>query len=145
MNLRTLAVFAFTLAAAGRMSAEALIFQSNIPFSFVVNGRTLPAGEYSVRQPNSTITESFVRIQGTAQKVGALVMAVPTTAAPKMESAPARPGMARLVFHRYGDQYFLFQIWTADDRGEQIPQTRQEREIAAHRTAPHESVAVALR
>jgi hypothetical protein len=58
MNLRTVAALAFTLAAAGSLSAEALVFQSNIPFSFVVNGRTLPAGEYSVRQPNSAINES---------------------------------------------------------------------------------------
>jgi len=139
MNLRTLAAFALTLAAAGRMSAEDLVFQSNIPFSFVVNGRTLPAGEYRVRQ-NSTINESFLRIQGIVQKVGALVMSAPPT-----ESAPARPGTARLVFHRYGDQYFLYQVWTAGDRGEQVPQTRQEREIAAHRTAAHELLAVALR
>jgi hypothetical protein len=64
---------------------------------------------------------------------------------PTMESSSARPGTARLVFHRYGDQYFLYQIWAADDRGGQIPQTRQEHEIAAHRTSPGESVVVALR
>jgi len=125
---------------AGSFLAKTKRTNPRIPFSFVVNGKTLPAGEYSVRQPNSGINESFVRIQGTVQKVGALVMSTPT-----MESSSARPGTARLVFHRYGDQYFLSQIWTADDRGGQIPQTRKERETASHWTASHESVEVALR
>jgi hypothetical protein len=43
-----------TLAAAASMSAEALVFQSNIPFSFVVNGKTLPAGVYSAGTSGTT-------------------------------------------------------------------------------------------
>ncbi|HJX92527.1 MAG TPA: hypothetical protein VJ372_18650 [Pyrinomonadaceae bacterium] len=35
-----------------------------------------------------------------------------------------------LVFHRYGDQYFLEQIWRdGEQEGTQVPETRSERTI----------------
>jgi hypothetical protein len=50
----------------------------------------------------------------------------------------------KLVFHRYGDQYFLAQIWTAgNDRGRELPRTEREREVAMSYPAPQEVVVVA--
>jgi hypothetical protein len=38
---------------------------------------------------------------------------------------------ARLVFHRYGNQYFLHQVWTTDlDSGRELPASKQERSLA---------------
>jgi hypothetical protein len=35
-----------------------------------------------------------------------------------------------LVFHKYGDQYFLEQIWTSGEQeGTQVPESRSERTI----------------
>jgi hypothetical protein len=37
---------------------------------------------------------------------------------------------AKLVFHRYGDQYFLYQVWAAGaTSGRQFPKSRSEREV----------------
>ena len=37
---------------------------------------------------------------------------------------------AKLVFHRYGNTYFLSQIWMAgESTGRELPKTRQERAI----------------
>ncbi len=50
----------------------------------------------------------------------------------------------KLVFHRYGDQYFLAQIWTeGNNRGLELPKTRREREVAMSYPAPKDVVVVA--
>jgi len=37
---------------------------------------------------------------------------------------------ALLVFHRYGDQYFLVQVWAAGaTTGRQFPQSKSERDV----------------
>ncbi|MGD0629785.1 MAG: hypothetical protein ABR987_10545 [Terracidiphilus sp.] len=45
----------------------------NVPFSFTVNGRSLPAGEYSVQRDNS-----FVRLQGKDASESFTWIAAPT-------------------------------------------------------------------
>jgi len=36
-----------------------------------------------------------------------------------------------LVFHRVGDEYFLYQIWTAGStQGRELPQPKRETELA---------------
>jgi len=54
---------------------------------------------------------------------------------------------ARLVFNRYGDQYFLAQVWTQSDiTGLEIPRSRSERTLlaGAHDQRTPERVAIAL-
>jgi hypothetical protein len=136
MNLRTLAVFVIGLAAAGNIPAQSLRVQANIPFSFVVSGKTLPAGEYNVRRGTSPDT---MIIRGVNHGEGAFTAFVPTTV------PSARRGIARLVFHRYGDQYFLAQVWTRGSQGDQIPPTRLERELIARGNNSSQPVVVALR
>src|SRR5438105_14096363 len=47
----------------------------------------------------------------------------------------------RLVFHRYGNRYFLYQIWVeGENRGRELPRTRLEKEVASN--ARPSSVAV---
>jgi len=135
MNLRTLAAFVIGLAAAGAVSAQSVTVRAKIPFSFVVNGTTLPAGEYTLRQENSPGT---MIIRGTDHGVGAMTVVAPP-------SAPARVENPGLVFHAYGNQYFLFQIWTSGDQGSQIPRTHREREVSAHRNTPRQVVVAAVR
>ena len=136
MNLRTLAVFVIGLAAASAVPAQGLRAQANIPFSFVVSGKTLPAGEYNVRRGTSPDT---MIIRGVKHGEGAFTAFVPTTV------PSARQGTARLVFHRYGNQYFLSEVWTRGGQGEQIPPTRLERELIAQGNNPNHFVVVALR
>ena len=47
---------------------------------------------------------------------------------------PIRPNktneQARLVFHRYGERYFLAEVWSgSDSTGRQLMKSRQERAI----------------
>ena len=135
MSLRTLAVFVMGLAAAGTIPAQSLEVQANIPFGFVVSGKTLPAGEYTVR----AISAGTMAIRGGKHGKGALTTLVPTT------EPSARWGTARLVFHRYCDQYFLSEVWTSNGQGDRIPPTRLERELIARGNNPNQPVVIALR
>jgi hypothetical protein len=136
MNLRTLAAFVIGLAAAGAVSAQSVRLQAKIPFSFAVNGKTLPAGEYNLYQGG---TPGTMIVQSIDQNAGAVVLVVSATA------PSAGKDTARLVFNGYGDRYFLSQIWTGDGQGSQLPVTSPERELIARRNSPSEKVVAAVR
>ena len=101
------AVLAPTVLASGGVAQAQQQLVVNVPFDFVAGGATLPAGAYSVR-PLSHGPVVLVR------KIGA-----PAASAVAMTS-PGQPkvGESRsvLVFQRYGRDYFLSQIWSAEDQ-----------------------------
>jgi hypothetical protein len=75
----------------------------NIPFAFAVEDSSLPDGEYLVFTVTS---ERSILIVSTDCKHSAIVNTLPNYASSPSENS-------RLVFHRYGDEYFLTQVWTA--------------------------------
>lgn len=107
----------------GDSVAQTLRMKANVPFEFIVNGSTLPAGEY--------IIQSFGAVDGKTLLVGnadlhqsAIVNAIGVES-----SKPA--GKNKLVFHRYGNRYFLVEVWTAgNDYGRQLPKSHREAEMA---------------
>jgi hypothetical protein len=111
---------ALALAAAGyAQSAQPL--QVTVPFDFVAGSRTLTAGQYTVSQPVNTSAVAFRSARGAP---GVVVITQ------RVES-PGRRGIAKLVFHRYGDRYFLAEVWDTDRSiGSQLSKTVQERELA---------------
>lgn len=136
MNIRTVATFVISLAAAGTVSAQDALLRANIPFNFVINGKTLPAGDYTVRQNRA---QGTVVVRAADSSVGVLSTVLPTV-------APfARAGNARLVFHVSGDRYFLEQIWEDASNGSELPKARYERELAAHGNRFKEIVVAAIR
>jgi hypothetical protein len=43
------------------------------------------------------------------------------------------PSQTKLVFRRYGDRYFLYQIWVeGNNRGRELPMTPLEKELASN-------------
>ena len=98
---------------------------------------TLSAGQYEVRTISSSGSHLLVinnREAGTGEMF--LTHAVSTP------HAQAGKG-ARLVFKRYGDQYFLSQIWLADsDTGRELLPSARETELARG-NAPAKAVVMA--
>jgi hypothetical protein len=93
---------------------------ADIPFPFVVAQQTLPAGHYIV-SPTSTDSLGI----HDAHNRG---MFVPTQSAERSRS----DNSCKLVFHRYGDTYFLSEVWVAGDAvGKALFRSRAERELAA--------------
>ena len=96
---------------------------TNIPFSFIVGEKTLPAGEYTV-EPNRRDFDKVWLVQSSDGRTSALFTTMPVRASETQEKT-------RFVFHKYGDQYFLSQIWTPGDAaGRELPRLRPERELA---------------
>ena len=137
-SLRGLTAF---VAAAVMASAAAATAQTNdstttIPFSFTVGTKTLPPDTYRIsRLPNHN---DVVQISGLRH--GVIVLSQP-------EGPDRRDPSPRLVFHRYGDSYFLREIRMPGNAGLTLPVSRPERDAAeklASKAAP-EVVVVATR
>lgn len=94
-----------------------------IPFDFIVGQRTLPAGEYIV-EPNRRDFDRVWLIQSRDGRTSALF----TT---KQVQTNETPEQTKLIFHKYGDQYFLSQVWSpGGNTGHELLMTRTERELA---------------
>jgi hypothetical protein len=90
----------------------------DVPFDFVVKQQTLPAGHYVV----GTMNDREVRISGSRN----LNVYVATHAALRSNSDGSK-----LVFHRYGEIYFLSALWvTGKTSGRELPRSPVEREVA---------------
>jgi hypothetical protein len=95
---------------------------TNIPFSFIVGGKTLPAGDYTV-EPNRRDSHKVWLVQSRDGRASALFATIPVRAGDTQEKTS-------LVFNKYGDQYFLSQIWTAGgNSGRELPMLKLEREL----------------
>lgn len=102
---------------------------ANIPFEFNVGDKTLPAGQYAVSRINSDGTQ--LRVRGEEESASRLTQTV-IAGEPKNQSV--------LVFKRYGDRYFLSQVWLAGEKaGRQMIRTSGEKamdqELAQNKSA----------
>jgi hypothetical protein len=113
----------------------------NVPFDFKVNGKTLPAGEYIVSRA-STADVSGLIMKRRDGEGNAIAMTSPI-------QSRERQSQSRLVFSRYGERYFLSQVWTTgDSTGRELHKTKQERSLEmelARNNARPETVALTAR
>jgi len=126
MTKRVLAIAAVSfllIAAAAPLVAQTSRMTTNIPFEFTVAGKTMPAGEYEVwKAPNS----AMIVLRGIDHRTSALSLAM---GGPITSSNPAAD--SRLIFNRYGNQYFLHTVVNAYAATEfTLPEARAERELA---------------
>jgi len=111
-----LSAFAFVLAA-GVAKAQSNDTISKVPFAFNVGTSVMPADTYRVSEFGGQ-TGVFM-ISGFRHS--AIVLSEPD----------GRTGVDRpqLVFHKYGDQYFLREIRLAGNTGFSLPESKQERQV----------------
>jgi hypothetical protein len=91
--------------------------RADIPFEFVVGNTTEPAGAYLF---SNQAAEGTVLMQPLGGTGGHILVTSPY-------SSSTSPQGPKLVFHRYGNQYFLSRVvttWTGRD----IPMSARERE-----------------
>lgn len=93
-------------------------FSANIPFDFMVNGKQLPAGNYIITEGTA---KGAILIRNWQKRAAAISLV--TNGIEKEEVMP------RLVFHRYGNQIFLAQVYDGT-RGQDLPRSKAEREAA---------------
>jgi hypothetical protein len=100
---------------AGSAFGQTINMRANVPFEFVVSGKTLPAGHYAF---STNPAGSFLYVQSLDSGYTTIV-----GSGYKAEN-PMR--QVKLVFTKYGRTYFLHQVWggTADTR--ELPKTHRE-------------------
>lgn len=82
------------------------LFRVDIPFAFVAGGTHLPAGQYRVYHPGDPYLVVIEKDDGRARAMAYIHPA----------ATNASESSTKLVFNKYGDQYFLAQVWTESDR-----------------------------
>ena len=103
-------------------NAQTPNLKANVPFDFVVDKAAMPAGAYSLDGLSHNTKAMAVR----NHDAGITQIVLPNTARSLNVSSDTK-----LVFHRYGDEYFLSQIWIQGEReGLQFNISRREAEMA---------------
>src|SRR5947209_9362052 len=92
--------------------------KANIPFEFSVGSQSLPEGEYRIESRSGQ--GDVVGLSRQDNTARAMRLTIPKD---------GRSEHAKLVFHRYGDRYFLAEVWDADRMGRQVTRSKQERAI----------------
>jgi hypothetical protein len=93
---------------------------AQIPFAFSVANQTMPAGEYSIQSQAAANQSVLIRSNDSKAAVFALTQG---------KQGKRDSDKTKLVFRRYGNQYFLAQIWTKGDvMGTELPTSKSERQ-----------------
>ena len=111
--------FAATAVSANAQTTSAHVI-ANIPFEFVVGTATLPAGKYTVRA--ATSNSEALRISSRDTESSAIRLS-------SLVKDKSEKRKARMVFHRYGQQYFLAEVWSGDNYGRQVFESKRERNL----------------
>ena len=116
-----------TIIAAG-VSANAQSLQyrltANIPFDFSVGSEKLPSGKYWIRRAEQSNGDTIVQISSTDLHANATRFTIPVVVSNPVKNSS-------LVFRRYGDEYFLAEIWPVGTvTGRELPKSHAERELA---------------
>jgi hypothetical protein len=99
----------------------------NIPFDFSIANKKLPAGNYSIGRAIQNSDNSVLSILDGRGHTREARLSIPVLAA-------EAKNQATLVFHRYGDEYFLYQVWTAGETtGRQFLKSSAERALQSQR------------
>jgi hypothetical protein len=99
--------------------AQTITLKGNVPFDFHMGTVNMPAGEYTIHQSGALVT---VR-NAEGRNISAMYLTLPKT-------APAGRNYGALVFNRYGNDYFLTQIWVPNStEGRVLPVSTREKEL----------------
>lgn len=121
-TILTLMLFALT----GLVSAQArMVAKAQVPFDFIANGKTMPAGECTIEVRGDG--PKFLLISSGKKDLYAI---------PHSTQSVTRSARTTLVFHRYGDRYFLSSISRKGEKaGYELPAGKLEVELRAQNIA----------
>jgi hypothetical protein len=108
-------------AAVSTKAQSTVSLRANVPFDFIVGEKTLPAGKIKVREIS-------------ASNSGALAISNLDKGQSAMRIAhsvwTSKPNdRAKLVFHRYGNSYYLAQVWIPGYDTREFSKSKSERAL----------------
>ena len=86
------------------------VLHAKVPFSFVVNGRTFPSGQYTIKRDDTN--PSILLVSGDNKRHAA--MFVSTIQDSGHDPAGSKPALS---FTRYENQYRLASVWENNSEG----------------------------
>lgn len=121
------------LAAAQLSSSKKVLV--DVPFEFMVANKTVPGGEWTVQSAAMDGRTLFIR--NTAAGLSLFLSA-------SLQESQTAAGAYALVFHKYGDQYFLSGMKLADDRSiYRLQESKAEAELRAQNVPATETILLA--
>jgi hypothetical protein len=126
-NLRSILSALALLLMATAVQAQQPKVTANVPFDFFVGDYGYRAGEYSLKSIGSN---GLVQIDNAQGVTASLVLSnTCENLGPSTKTT--------LVFHRMGDNYFLYQVWIAGHvSGREFPRSRTEMRLAENQEKP---------
>ncbi len=129
-----LAIASFAMA--GNSFAQSNGVRANIPFDFTVANKLLPAGTYTLHRTSTELIE----IRNHDKPIAVLTIG--------NQDGNTSPNGGKLVFHKYGDQYFLSEIlsdWATMNVS--VPRSKAETKVQLQQAVIHRTseVFIALR
>jgi hypothetical protein len=94
--------------------------KADIPFEFAVGDKTLGLGEYAIKSATAGGDAMMIRSENAKSSALRLTNAI---------EDKRNVGQVKLVFHRYGERYFLAEVWAGESGGRELLKSRQERAI----------------
>ena len=99
--------------------------RANVPFEFRVDDQLMPSGQYQIVNCNT--------------RFSLLIRAVDSKPAVLVSSRPYGNDagvVAKLIFHRYGNVYFLRQVWIPGTNASELFESKAEVEYASRGNGP---------
>ena len=121
--LSLVSMFSLCAAVASANAQLSTPIRAKVPFDFSVGDKKLPAGEYTFGRLSGLTDNKVISVRSADASAHVFQSTFAAhVLTPKNKST--------LVFHKYGDQYFLEQIWSGGEQaGSQVPESRSERTI----------------
>ena len=121
------------LASAQLSSSQKIVAQ--VPFGFVVGSKVVPSGEWIVQR--ASMDTKILLIRNTEGAVGMFSNI-------SLVEAKKPAGDCTLVFHKYGNRYFLSGVSIADTSiGYRLPESKAEAEMRAQNVPATEEILLA--
>ena len=132
--LAVAAALVFTALAPAQSHAQQ-ITQAKVPFAFQAGNTMMPAGEYQIQRALPS-TKAVQQIRRTDSSASTFVLTNVVESRDKNTDS-------KLIFHCYGNECFLSEIWVGSGQGLKLMPSRREKEVSRAK-ADNELAVVAL-
>ena len=106
----------------GQLSSH--LVTADIPFDFIVADQTFPSGKYTVRTASDN--GKVLRITSLDGRSSIVRLSNSVIDSNTKQNA-------RMVFHRYGQEYFLAEVWSGDNSGRELIKSKKENQLEQER------------
>jgi hypothetical protein len=112
------------------LHAESYRMAADVPFSYHAGSNMIPAGKTAVDHSGSASYQSLATPKGKTIFIAA-------------QTGTTANKSACLIFHRYGSEYFLSEIWSPSGTGSKLQPSREERNMK-ERASTNDTATIAI-